>query len=87
MGWRKKGGFSFFSAPRGFAACSRVLSRLASLATRNGELTLKLAVQGMYTGSSDVNRLSLTIKGQHVWTIIPFFKTTKVKIFLADPLI
>ena len=26
-----------------------------------------------------------TIKGQHVWTIIPFFKTAKIKMFLSDP--
>ena len=70
-GWRKKRGFSFFSTP----CRSRFLSRLASFTTRNGELPRRLAVQGMwiYTGGSDVNRLRLTIKGQHVWRIIPYF--------------
>ena len=69
-GWRKKGEFSFFFAPRR----SRVLSRLASLTTRNGEYPRRLAVQGMWihTGGSDVNRLRLRIKGQHVCRIIPY---------------
>ena len=76
-----RGGERKESSPFSPPLIARAFSRGSLRLPLEMELPRRLAVQGMWIhmGGSDVNRLRLRVKGQHVWRIVPYFNHKQLK--------